>query len=147
MPAGGGERVRKPLGGRAAVVVREGDDRRACQPPGGVAVAPGRRAAGRQRHVAQDAGGRERVRLQELLGLGPRRVMPDDDLELLAWQRLLLERVQEPAQSQRPVVRGDDDADLGLRAVHARAIMPEHGYAPRPRGGRGHGRHGCHRHA
>ena len=60
---------------------------------------------GAKRQVAQHAGARERVRRAAAPRSRRRRVVGDDDLEALARERLLLERVEQPAQPQRAVVR------------------------------------------
>ena len=114
-----GQRALQPVGRRAAVVVGEDDERRGRGAPAGVAQLAARWA--RRVGVEAQRARLDRVVAQQPLGLAAVvGVVGDDHLEPLARQRLLLERVQQPAQPQRAVVRGDDDGDRG---AHAAAIM------------------------
>ncbi len=82
--------------------------------PGG--AVPGARATDRRTPACG-----ERVGLEQLGRLGPARIVPHDDLEPIARQCLLGKRVEQPAQAKRPIVRGNDDRDLGQR-IHGRNL-------------------------
>ena len=109
VPPDGGEDVLEPILGRAAVIVGEDQRVGAGQFDGGVAICPGQRGTRGQAGPAQALGGGERVLAEHAVGLLTRRVMAHDDLPPRVLERLLRQRIQQPAQAQGPIVRGDDD--------------------------------------
>jgi hypothetical protein len=116
MAAGGLERALDEVPRRAAVVVDEHDDRGRPGAPREVAVVAASSGARRHGGLAQRAVLSERMGAQELARLLAR-VVPHDHLEALARQRLVHQRVQQPAKPEGPVVRGHRHRDLGLMSL------------------------------
>jgi len=115
VPSSGVERSLEPVRRRATVIVGERDHRRASRAPAEVALVAGRASPRVERSVAQHPRGGQRVRDQQLLGLGAARVVTDDHLEASGRERLLFERVQQPAQPQRAVAGGHHHGNLRRR--------------------------------
>ena len=124
MGLGDGDQAREPVRGRAAVVVGEGDEGAARQPPPEVALE--RRAGARARHrtVAQAALGGQRVGVEHAGGRGLVVGVDDDELPALGREGLRRERVEQDREAARPLVRRHHDADVrGPRRRHGGESM------------------------